>query len=72
MTGQRIVLITHDAYKKSLDCEITNDGLRGSIKKRLDNINELCGNMPYLPHREIQENLAEIYDLLTIFAERQK
>ena len=61
--------ISRQQYLEGLNDEISDHGLRGSIKKRLDQIDQHCANLKYLDHRLIQELCSEINDLLTVYAE---
>lgn len=46
--------------------QITNIGLKRAIEMRLDEINSATQDLPYLTHRAIQENMAEILELIDI------
>lgn len=72
MHEYKLKIVTPEEYQKSLQDEITLHGLRGSIQKRLDEIDETTACLSYLKHREIQEWCNEIVDLLKTFADRRK
>lgn len=55
-------------YLDGLRQEIEDRGLRSAVEQRLIAIDELCRGMSYPFHREVQENLSDIYDLLTVFS----
>lgn len=62
------VQINRKQYLDGLRQEIEDSGLRGAVERRLIAIDELCRGMSYPFHREVQENLSDIYDLLTVFS----
>ena len=46
--------------------QITNIGLKRAVEMRLDEIDSATQDLPYLTHRVIQENMAEILELIDI------
>ena len=64
----RMVRVSREEYLSSLQEEIVDHGLRGSIKQRLEAMDKICILLPYEAHREIQEYCSEIYDLLSAFS----
>lgn len=72
MNDFKLVSMTQDEIDKELDEEITMHGLRGSVCRRCNNINELASDTGYLCHREIQEYLNEILRLIELYGKRNK
>lgn len=64
MTEFTIRKISPEEYRESLKKEIATDGLHEAVKKRCDAIDEECKYMRYVQHRYIQEQLAEILELV--------
>lgn len=64
MTEFTIREISPEEYMENLKKEIATDGLHEAVKKRCNAIDEECKYMRYVPHRYIQEQLAEILDLM--------
>ena len=64
MTEFTLKVISPEEYMESLKKEIATDGLYEAVKKRCDAIGEECEYMRYVQHRYIQEQLAEILDLV--------
>lgn len=55
---------TEAEYKADLQKELDNGGLYEAIKKRCDEINDVCGCLRYVSHRYVQELLVEILYLV--------
>ena len=66
----KLIKISRKQHLDMLRQEIEDSGLRGAIEQRLIAIDELCRGMSHPFHREIQENLSDIYDLLTVFSDQ--
>lgn len=65
----KLIQTSRKQYLNGLRQEIKDSGLRSTIEQRLIAIDELCRGMSYPFYREVQENLSDIYDLLTVFSE---
>lgn len=57
--------------RESWKGQIKHIGLKRAVEMRLDEINSVTRDMPYLTHRAIQENMVEILELIDI-AEGEK
>lgn len=66
MTDFTIKEISPEEYRESLKKEIATDGLYEAVKRRCDAIDEACKYMRYVQHRYIQEQLAEILELVEL------
>lgn len=49
--------------------QIKHIGLKRAVEMRLDEIDSATRDLPYLTHRAIQENMAEILELIDIAEE---
>lgn len=58
--------LAYSEHIEKLKSELKENGLHLSIKKRCDSINNECYGMNYIVHREIQELLCEILELIKI------
>ena len=72
MLEYKLKVVTPEEYRKSLQDEIEMYGLTGSIKKRLDEIDEATTCLGYLQHRDVQEWCNEIVDLLKAFSDKKR
>ena len=66
MTEATIRVISPEEYRAQIKAEIATDGLCEAVKKRCDAIDEECKYMRYVQHRYIQEQLAEILELVEL------
>ena len=57
-------IYTEDEYKADLRKELEENGLYESVKKRLDEINNITSKLSYLKHRHVQEIMCEVLDLV--------
>lgn len=55
-----------EELRESWKGQIKHIGLKQAVKVRLDEINSATRDLPYLTHRAIQENMAEILELIDI------
>ena len=62
----RIIAVNRDAQLAAMFSDIAQEGLRKSVQRRLDEINEEVSSLPYLDHRYIQELLSEVLDLIDV------
>ena len=68
---ERIKILTKKEQEKKYDDEITNYGLRGSIKKRLDDIVDMCSMLNSdFAKMQVQAYCVEILDLINAYNKR--
>lgn len=66
MAKHRIIAVNRDAQIAGMYADIAQEGLRKSVQRRLDEINEEVSGLPYLDHRYIQQLLSEVLDLIDV------
>lgn len=66
MTKHRIIAVNRDAQLAAMYADIAQEGLRKSVQRRLDEINEEVSGLSYLDHRYIQQLLSEVLDLIDV------
>lgn len=64
--------VSEEEYKAELKEEIERGCLLKAIHKRCDEINYLCSDLGYVLHREVQEQMVEIQDLIKAYMDMQK
>ena len=62
----KIRTVSLGELRESWKGQIKNIGLKRAVEMRLDEINSATRDLPYLTHRSIQENMAEILELIDI------
>ena len=62
----KIRTISLDELRESWKGQIKHIGLKRAVEMRLDEIDSATRDLPYLTHRAIQENMAEILELIDI------
>ena len=62
----RIIAVNRDAQIAAMYADIASEGLKASVKRRLDEIDEAAKVLPYTDHRYIQELLSEVLDLIDV------
>ena len=55
-----------EELRESWKEQIKHIGLKRAVEMRLDEIDSATRDLPYLTHRAIQENMAEIMELIDI------
>lgn len=66
MIKHRIIAVNRDAQLAGMYADIAQEGLRKSVQRRLDEIDEEVKSLPYLDHRYIQCLLGEVLDLIDV------
>lgn len=71
MSAEEITLkeYTPEEYRADLLEELRQNGLLETVRKRCQEIDEECRGCGYLTHRFIQEQLAEIEDIIKLSEE---
>ena len=62
----KIRTVSLEKLRESWKKQIKHIGLKRAIEMRLDEIDSATKDLPYLTHRAIQENMAEILELIDI------
>ena len=65
----KIRTVSPDELRENWKGQIKHIGLKRAVEMRLDEINSATQDLPYLTHRAIQENMAEILELIDIAEE---
>ena len=68
-TEFKIKVVTPEEHRAELQKEIKYDGLKKSVTKRCEEIDEMCAGTGYLFHRGVQELLCEIEELIDAYAD---
>lgn len=66
MSNYKIVAVNRDMQLAGMFADIAQEGLKASVKRRLDEIDEATKNLPYIDRRYIQELLGEVLGLIDI------
>ena len=65
----KIRTVSLDELRENWKGQIKHIGLKRAVEMRLDEIDSATRDLPYLTHRAIQENMAEILELIDIAEE---
>lgn len=65
----KIRMVSFDELRESWKGQIKHIGLKRAVEMRLDEIDSATRDLPYLTHRAIQENMAEVLELIDIAEE---